>query len=97
MIIFSLIKDNKVKIAFAVGFIVSMAIILTGERSIVLKLIEQTIKNHKKIIKVLLKNPNLKYLSKEEQELPYSNFESEDYKEGLSAFLNHQNPNFQNK
>ena len=43
------------------------------------------------------KNPNLKYLSKEEQELPYSNFESEDYKEGLSAFLNHQNPNFQNK
>ena len=54
-------------------------------------------KNPKKIIKVLLKNPNLKYLSKEEQELPYSNFESEDYKEGLSAFLNHQNPNFQNK
>ena len=39
MIIFSLIKDNKVKIAFAVGFIVSIAIILTGERSAVLKLI----------------------------------------------------------
>jgi len=39
MIIFPLLKDNKVKNAFAVAFIVSLAIILTGERSVILKLI----------------------------------------------------------
>ena len=39
MIIFPLLKDNKVKIAFAVGFFLSLAIILSGERSVVLKLI----------------------------------------------------------
>ncbi len=39
MIIFPLLKDNKVKIAFAVGFVLSLAIILSGERSVVLKLI----------------------------------------------------------
>ena len=39
IIIFSLLRDNKVKIAFSIGLIVSLAIILTGERSIVLKLL----------------------------------------------------------
>ena len=52
--------------------------------------------NHKKIMKILLKDPNLTNLTKEEEELPYLNFESDDYKEGLSAFLNHEKPNFQN-
>jgi len=52
--------------------------------------------SHKKIIRTILKDPNLTNITKEEQELPYLNFESDDYKEGLSAFLNHENPNFQN-
>ncbi len=39
MIIFSLIENSKVKTALIVGLIVSIAIILTGERSIVLKLL----------------------------------------------------------
>ncbi len=39
IIIFSSLRDNKVKIAFSIGLIVSLAIILSGERSIVLKLI----------------------------------------------------------
>ncbi|GIR03974.1 MAG: hypothetical protein CM15mP14_1920 [Rhodospirillaceae bacterium] len=39
IIIGSLIFDNRIKIAFLITFVVSLAIILTGERSIVIKLL----------------------------------------------------------
>ena len=52
---------------------------------------------HKKILQAVLKNPGLRSLSKEEQALPFTNFDSEDFQEGRSAFIERRTPNFRGR
>ncbi|MBR97887.1 MAG: enoyl-CoA hydratase [Dehalococcoidia bacterium] len=49
---------------------------------------------HKKILSITIKNPSLTNLTKEEEFLPFSNFDSDDFKEGQLAFVKHQTPDF---
>ena len=49
---------------------------------------------HKKILSSTIKNPSLTNLTKEEAFLPFSNFDSDDFKEGQLAFVKHQTPDF---
>lgn len=51
-------------------------------------------KYHKRIMEITLNNPSLSNLSSEEKPLPFANFDSSDYQEGLSAFIEHRDPNF---
>ena len=52
---------------------------------------------HKKILQTILKNPGLESLSEEEELLPFTNFDSEDFQEGRSAFIERRTPNFQGR
>ena len=49
---------------------------------------------HKQIMKIVLDNPSLSNLSEEEKSLPFENFETSDYQEGMSAFTQHRTPKF---
>jgi len=49
---------------------------------------------HKQIMKIVLDNPSLSNLSDEEKSLPFGNFDSSDYQEGMSAFIEHRAPKF---
>ena len=49
---------------------------------------------HKKILSTTVRNPSLCNLSEEETLLPFSNFDSEDFKEGQSAFVERRVPKF---
>ena len=52
-------------------------------------------KRHKQIMKTVLDNPSLSNLSANEKSLPFANFDTSDYQEGLSAFVEHRDPKFQ--
>ena len=45
-------------------------------------------------MKIVLDNPSLSNLSDEEKSLPFGNFDSSDYQEGMSAFIEHRTPKF---
>ncbi len=51
-------------------------------------------KHHKQIMKIALDNPSLSHLSSKEKSLPFANFDTSDYQEGLSAFIEHRDPDF---
>ncbi len=52
---------------------------------------------HKKILQTVLRNPALHSLSQEEEFLPFANFDSEDFQEGRSAFIERRAPRFQGR
>ena len=49
---------------------------------------------HKSIMRTVLRNPSLRDLTSEELELPFTNFDSEDFREGRRAFLEKRRPTF---
>lgn len=49
---------------------------------------------HKQMLNILLQDPALGYLTEGEKALPLGCFESEDYKEGVDAFLTKRRPRF---
>lgn len=51
-------------------------------------------RTHKRMLNILLSNPTLQGLSEEEEVLPLTCFDSNDYKEGIDAFLNKRQPRF---
>ena len=52
---------------------------------------------HKKILQTVLDNPSLEFLSEEEEHLPFANFDSEDFQEGRSAFIERRPPVFEGR
>ena len=51
-------------------------------------------RRHKQILQTVLRNPSLEGLSADEEHLPFANFDSEDFHEGRSAFLERRPPQF---
>ncbi len=49
---------------------------------------------HKEIMRTVLENPGLEGLTPNEEELPFKNFDSEDFREGRRAFLERRTPKF---
>ncbi len=52
---------------------------------------------HKEIMQTVLKNPGLDDLTKAEQNLPFANFDSEDFHEGRQAFIERRKPKFEGR
>ena len=49
---------------------------------------------HKQILQTVLGNPGLSHLTDEEYQLPFMNFDSQDFQEGRQAFGQHRDPLF---
>ena len=52
---------------------------------------------HKQILQTVLDNPGLRGLTPEEEHLPFSNFDSEDFQEGRAAFIGRRDPQFKGR
>jgi enoyl-CoA hydratase/carnithine racemase len=52
---------------------------------------------HKRIMQTVLNNPGITGLTEEEQALPFTNFDSEDFHEGRTAFLEKRKPVFKGR
>ena len=56
-----------------------------------------TQKYTKQLLEIILRNPALKDLTPEEEDLPFATFSSEDYLEGRTAFVERRTPKFARK
>ena len=54
-------------------------------------------RRHKEIMQTVLENPGLEDLTPEQEDLPFANFDSEDFIEGRRAFLERRPPRFQGR
>lgn len=51
-------------------------------------------KRNKQIRDIVLRNTSQSDLTREERDLPFTNFDSEDFQEGRSAFVERRTPRF---